>query len=131
MAFTMLIVDTVAIDDISTIVSIWYKAFCSPDMRRMFPDTPGVRKWWDETIRMDLLEKPQQMYLKVMAEDEIVGYAKWDLCTTVDRYLPWHPDMDQDACNSLTTFTKKERDRVVGNKRYYCRQPVAITRSCD
>lgn len=110
-------------EDIPAAVSLWYSAFDSEEMRRLFPDTPGVRKWWHDTIRNDLLQKQKQKYLKVIEEGKMIAFVKWDLASPEEsgnRFLPWHPDMNSEACNNLTTQNLRERERVMGSRKYYC-----------
>lgn len=74
------------------------------DMRTLWPGTPGVRKWWADSIRDDLLNKPFHSYIKIVdtesadahGKPRLVAYAKWDMSTIEERgarYHLWHPDM--------------------------------------
>ncbi|KAL4739360.1 acyl-CoA N-acyltransferase [Aspergillus similis] len=108
--------------DISAVVSLWYAAFHTPEMRKLFPDTPGVRQWWQENIRNDLRRKRAQQYLKVVERGQIIAYAKWDLASPEengDRFLPWHPEMDSEACNQLAMQTASARKIVTGSRKHY------------
>ncbi|EAW15421.1 uncharacterized protein NFIA_047560 [Aspergillus fischeri NRRL 181] len=46
--------------DISAITELWYNAFNIPQNLKMFPDTPGVRQWWNEAHRKDILHNPHR-----------------------------------------------------------------------
>ncbi|KAL2110471.1 hypothetical protein VUR80DRAFT_1147 [Thermomyces stellatus] len=81
-------------------------------MRTLWPGTPGVRKWWADSIRDDLLNKPFHSYIKIVdtesadahGKPRLVAYAKWDMSTIEERGA---------RLNS-------ERWRVMGDrKRYY------------
>lgn len=109
--------------DTSAVVSLWYAAFDTTEMRRLFPDTPGVRQWWQENIRNDLRRKRAQQYLKVVEGGQIIAYAKWDLASpeeNSDRFLPWHPEMDSESCDQLAMQTTWARKSVTGSRRHYC-----------
>ncbi|KAL4932398.1 GNAT family N-acetyltransferase [Aspergillus undulatus] len=83
---------------LAPLTAIWFIAFTDPAPRRLWPDTPGVRGWWDEANSNDLRENPFQKYVKVVGTEmgRIAAYAKWDLSTPEERgrrYPPWHADM--------------------------------------
>lgn len=93
----------------------------------MFPDTPGVRKWWEDGIREDILRKPQQTYLKVIdtnAHGRMVAYAKWDLGSMEERgprALPFdREEMDREACGEFYAHMDRERKRLMGDRKHYC-----------
>lgn len=116
--------------DIPDMISVWYAAFTSPSLRRMFPDTPSVRKWWEDGIREDLLRKPQQTYLKVIdtnAHGRMVAYAKWDLGSMEargPRALPFdREEMDREACGEFYARMDRERKRLMGDRKHYCMSP--------
>jgi hypothetical protein len=117
--------------DVPELVSLWYRVFESPDIRAIWPDTPGVRQWWDATIRHDMLGRPQEKYLKVVDTEQrgggsIVAWMKWFLQTAEargPRYIPWHQDMDIGRNTAYFKELEKSRDRLVGGGRYnFCRQ---------
>ncbi|ETS75938.1 hypothetical protein PFICI_12882 [Pestalotiopsis fici W106-1] len=112
--------------DVPELVSLWYRVFESPDIRALWPDTPGVRQWWDATIRHDMLGRPQEKYLKVVDTAQrgggsIVAWMKWSLQTAEERgprYIPWHQDMDVRRNAAFFEEIEKSRDRLVGGGRY-------------
>lgn len=118
--------------DIPTMINIWYKAFDTPSIRSMFPDTPGVRKWWEDDTHYNLQHHPQQKYLKVVdttsnananANGRIVAYAKWDLGSMEERgprTLPFTDEMDQVACNRFFGNMDHERRRLMSGRKHYC-----------
>jgi hypothetical protein len=113
-------------EDIPTITELWYNAFSIPQNLKMFPDTPGVRQWWDEAHRQDILHSPQRRYLKVVditLPGFIVAYAKWDVNPqqSGQRFPPWHEESDRKACNELFGTLVKERNKLFGDKQFYCR----------
>ncbi|KAF9880842.1 hypothetical protein CkaCkLH20_01884 [Colletotrichum karsti] len=123
--------EMVTMEDIPTLTEVWFAAFTDPELRRLWPDTPGVRKWWDDANRHDLLDKPFQRYIKVVDPDtldtngrsRIAAYAKWDLSMPEDRgrrYPPWHEDMPGEVCDVFFAREENERRRVMGNEKHYC-----------
>lgn len=124
--------EVATLDDIPAITELWFAAFTDPEFRRMWPDTSGVRTWWDDTNRHDMVNKPFQRYLKVVdpsstdasGRARIIAYAKWDLAMIEDRgrrYLPWHEDMAAEECDAFFEREDKERQRLMGEQKHYCR----------
>lgn len=116
--------EPVTLDDIPQITQLWYNVFSMPEMRALFPDTPGLRQWWDDTNRHDLLHKPGQKYLKVVDENgQMAAYAKWDLAPEERgrRFPPWHADSDRKSCDAFFGGMEKERLRLLGGRKHYCR----------
>ncbi|GKZ29890.1 hypothetical protein AbraIFM66950_006851 [Aspergillus brasiliensis] len=113
------------LDDVPELVQLWYNAFSIPSMLAIWPDTPGVRQWWESAIRDDMLNKPREKYLKVMDSQtgRIAAYAKWSLETSQERgprFPPWHPDMDARGNEEFFQQLEDARDRlVVGRKNFY------------
>lgn len=51
------------------LMDLWFAAFSDPHSRRLFPNTPGVRKWLEDAIRRDLLRRPFQRYVQMVDPD--------------------------------------------------------------
>ncbi|SPO04577.1 uncharacterized protein DNG_07262 [Cephalotrichum gorgonifer] len=122
--------EAVTLDDVPALTELWFAAFTDPGIRRLWPDTPGVRKWWDDANRGDLLNKPFQRYVKVVDPESvdargrarIAAYAKWDLAMPEERgarYPPWHGDMPGEVCDAFFVREEAERRRVMGDRRHY------------
>ncbi|OOQ83688.1 hypothetical protein PEBR_36034 [Penicillium brasilianum] len=118
------------LEDAPAIAELWFAAFTDPDMRHLFPDTPGFRQWWIKANHDDMINKPFQKYLKVVdteATDEqgrprMVAYAKWDLSTLSDRgrrYPPWHEDQPADECEAFFSGIDQNRIRIMGDLKHY------------
>lgn len=120
-------------DDTPAMADLWFAAFShNPDIRRMWPDTPGMRKWWADANRGDMLNKPFQRYVKVVdpgsmdaeGRPRVAAYAKWDLSMLEDRgdrYPPWHEDMPVEENDEFFAKEDAERKRVMGILKHYCR----------
>ncbi|KPM38034.1 hypothetical protein AK830_g8534 [Neonectria ditissima] len=117
-------------EDVPTLTEIWFEAFTKPYIRRLWPDTPGVRKWWEDAHRHDMLNKPLVRYVKVVDSEStddqgrprIVAWAKWDLAMPEDRgrrYPPWHEDTPGQECDALFEKVEAERRRVMGDQKHY------------
>lgn len=124
---TTLKLEPVTPDDISDITNLWYAAFGTPEMLRIFPDTPGVRRWWDEANRNDLLHKPAtRRYLKVVdtaADNRLVAYGKWVLAGVDEdgsRFPPWPADCDARLCDDFFGAMARERKRLLGERKNWC-----------
>ncbi|OOF91859.1 hypothetical protein ASPCADRAFT_9269 [Aspergillus carbonarius ITEM 5010] len=110
------------VDDVPELTQLWYNAF-SPSMLKAWPDTPGVRQWWESANRHDMLNKPHEKYLKVVDpnnQGRIAAYAKWSLETAEERgprYPPWHPDMDVRHNDVFFQALENSRARLVGGGR--------------
>lgn len=117
-------IEPVTLADIPHITELWYTVFSTPEMLRLFPDTPGLRQWWGDANRHDLLHKPGQKYLKAVDDESgvMVAYAKWDLALDQrgDRFPPWHAESDRPACQAFFGGLDEERVKLVGGRRHYC-----------
>jgi NAD-dependent oxidoreductase involved in siderophore biosynthesis len=125
-AFSTLRLEPVTEDDIQALSSLWYAAFTDPGFRKLFPDTPAVRQWWDDANRADLRKKPFQKYLKVVdtaSKNKIIAYAKWDLSTAEqrgERFPPFPAEGDQELLEKFFGTMENERKRVLGDRLNYC-----------
>lgn len=119
-------VEPATVSDIEDITDIWYAAFGS-GLGDIFPDTPGVRQWWNDTNRHDLLRKPFQQYLKVVdtaAGGKLIAYAKWDFSTATERgsrFPPWHEEINGEQASRFFDALEDERKRLLGDNRNYCK----------
>jgi hypothetical protein len=50
-----LILEPATPDDIPTMIDIWFAAFTDPTMQRLWPDTSGVREWWEDANRREIV----------------------------------------------------------------------------
>lgn len=120
---TALHIEPIILDDIPQITELWYTVFGTPEMLHLFPDTPGLRQWWDGANRHDLQHKPAQKYLKAVDESgKMVAYAKWDLAVQErgERFPPWHAESDQEACERFFGGLDEGRERLVVGRKCYC-----------
>ncbi|KAK3363176.1 acetyltransferase [Lasiosphaeria hispida] len=119
-------------DDIPALVEIWFAAFhTDPTLARLWPDTRGVRKWWEDANRDDMLNKPVfHRYIKIVdtesadlqCEPRIAAWAKWDLSMPEERgrrYPPWHEDMPAGECDVFFGREETERRRVMGGLKHF------------
>ncbi|KAJ5620606.1 acetyltransferase [Penicillium lagena] len=131
-----LILQPMTLEDNAALTELWFAAFSDPEMRQVFPDTPGVRKWLEDANGHDMLNKPFQRYVKVVdttATDDqgrlrIAAYAKWDLAMPHERgrrYPPWHEDMPADVCDRFFLKEEKNRMRVMGDQKHFYLDTVA------
>ncbi|KAI2787291.1 hypothetical protein POX_f07654 [Penicillium oxalicum] len=120
---TSLEIQPVTADDVPAITQLWYTAFGIPLNLRMFPDTPGVRGWWNEANRQDVLSNPRRTLLKVVdpATDQIVAYAKWDLDPSDSgaRFPPWHAESDRETCERLFAGMEQQRKAFFGDRKHF------------
>lgn len=138
---TALRLEMATLDDVLALTELWFAAFKDDaGIRRLWPDTPGVRKWWDDANRSDILNKPFQRYVKVIdpgsadagGRARIAAYAKWDLSMPEGRgrrYPPWHGDMPGQLCDVFMQREEDERRRVMGDQKHYCEssEPSALS----
>ncbi|CAL5871089.1 uncharacterized protein PFLUO_LOCUS5335 [Penicillium psychrofluorescens] len=126
-----LVLQPVALEDNAALTELWFAAFNGPEIRKVIPDTPGVRKWLENAIRDDMLHKPFQRYVKVVdttsTDDQgrlrIVAYAKWDLAMPDERgrrFPPWHEEMPAAMCEEFFMKEEKNRLRVMGDTKHFC-----------
>lgn len=119
------------LDDATALTELWYQAFTEPAVRHIWPDTPGVRKWWDEATRSDMLNRPYQRYMKIVDPDcrdahgrpRIAAFAKWDLAMPDERgrrWPAWHEDQPRQDCEEFLATLERNRKRVMGEGKHYC-----------
>lgn len=117
--------DLVTVDDSPSLMDLWFAAFSDPGSRRLFPNTPGVRKWFEDAIYQDLLQRPFQIYLKVVdsgskdadGRPPIAAYAKWDFSTPEERgprSPPWHDDIPKELCQAFVGRGESNRKACYG-----------------
>ncbi|KAF7717713.1 GNAT domain-containing protein [Penicillium ucsense] len=119
-----LMIQPVTVDEIPAITQLWYTAFNIPINLRMFPDTPGVRAWWNEANRHDVLDNPLRKLFKVVdpfTPDQIIAYAKWDLDPSESgaRFPPWHEESDRETCERLFTGLGEKRRAFLGPRKHF------------
>lgn len=123
--------ETATIEDIPELTKVWYAGFTDPGLLRFWPDTPGIRKWWDDATRHDMLNRPYQRYVKIVDPNttdaegraRIAAFAKWDLSMPSERgarYPAWHPEMPGDEIAAFIQREDDERNRVMGDEKHYC-----------
>lgn len=128
---TTLHLEPLTIEDNAALTDLWFAAFTDPALRRVFPDTPIVRRWLEDANRHDLLHKPFQRYLKVVdtrsrdanGRPRIAAYAKWDLSMPDERgrrYPPWHEEMPAELCEEFFRKEEENRRRVMGDRKHFC-----------
>ncbi|KAJ6108243.1 acetyltransferase [Penicillium sp. IBT 18751x] len=128
--------EPLTIEDNSALTDLWFAAFSDPILRRVFPNTPGVRKWLENANAHDLLNKPYQRYIKVVdtaskdaeGRPRIAAYAKWDLSMPDERgrrYPPWHEEMPAELCEAFFMKEEANRKRVMGDTRHFYLDTVA------
>ncbi|KAI3558266.1 acetyltransferase [Colletotrichum abscissum] len=55
------------LDDVPALTETWFAAFAGDEViSRLWPDTPGVRAWWDEANGGDMAAKTFQRFVKVV-----------------------------------------------------------------
>lgn len=123
--------EAVPLEDVPALTEVWFAAFTGPYIRELWPDTPGVRKWWNDANRHDMTNRPYQRYIKVVdpettddqGKPRIVAWAKWDLTMPEERgprYPAWHDDMSAEKVGAFIDTLEGCRRRVMGQKKHYC-----------
>jgi hypothetical protein len=126
-----LILEPATPDDIPTMIDIWFAAFTDPTMQRLWPDTSGVREWWEDANRREMLDRSSCRYIKVVdpgstdgpGKRRVAAWAKWDLAMPEERkrrYPPWHEDMPGEECDVFFGREERERERVMGGLTHFC-----------
>ncbi len=119
-------------EDIEEIRNIWYACFPEPFVRKMFPEVPSVRRWWDDHNLDDMLNKPGTRYLIVKDVSKEggsrgVGYSKWSvpvgdaILKPENRFPPWCVDGDVKLADLFFGTIAKARKELMGDNQYYCK----------
>ncbi|KAE8154090.1 acyl-CoA N-acyltransferase [Aspergillus avenaceus] len=118
-------------DDVPKLSQVWYRAFGTPPNLVLFPDTPCVRTWWNETNLNDLCHRPYQRFLKVVSSTDpssVLGYAKWDLepdrCG--ERFPPWHAESDGEHCSEFFDGIEQQRKNIMAGRKHYYLDMLAV-----
>jgi hypothetical protein len=118
--------------DLREITEVWYECFPEPFVRQMFPYTPTVIQWWDDSNGYDMANKPYVKFVVVRdvsqeGSGRIVGYAKWwvpkedEMFTVEERFSKWSEGSDTILCDIFFGQLAKERKDLMGYKQYYCK----------
>lgn len=130
-----LVLELATAEDVPAIIDVWFAAFTQPTIRKLLPDTPGMREWHRDWHLGNFQNRPDTKYLRIVdpeSKDEqgrprIVAFGVWDLAMPEERgrrFPPWHPDCPQDACEEFITTLESERKRVMGDEKNYCMESV-------
>ncbi|KAL2005066.1 hypothetical protein VTN00DRAFT_2916 [Thermoascus crustaceus] len=120
------------VEDIPDITNVWYAAFSTPAMLALFPDTPAVRRWWEDANENDLLNNPFRVYLKVVdtaADNRLVAYGKWVLSMPDEdgsRFPAWPADCDAKKNDDFFGALARERERLLGGTKNYYLDMLAV-----
>jgi hypothetical protein len=133
-----LVLEEATIEDFPAIRDIWFAAFTQPVIGELFPDSPGMRQWvLNDWHLNDFKTRPFQKYLRVVdtaSRDEqgrprVVAFGKWDLSMPQERgrrFPQWHPSSPYERCEELINSLDKERMRVMGDEKHYCKDGPVI-----
>ena len=118
--------------DVPTFTSIYLSAFRDVIARDCFPRTsPYIKEWWTSSNIDDMNNQPSARYLKVVDDDEIIAYAKWNIpvkCGTEtvlggdnpDDMPVWPQDANVELCDKFFGHLARERKRIMGSRPHYC-----------
>ena len=132
MAASTLVLEPATLDDAPAITELWFAVFTDKGMQHLFPDTPNMRKWWDEANRHDMIHKPFQKYIKIVdpntldktGRPRLAAYAKWDTAMVDERgrrFPPWDAETPAPDADAFFDGLESERKRVMGDEKHYCR----------
>ncbi|KFY74621.1 hypothetical protein V499_05368 [Pseudogymnoascus sp. VKM F-103] len=125
-----LVLELATAEDVPAIIDVWFAAFTQPTMRKLLPDTPGMREWHRDWHLGNFQTRPDTKYLRIVdpeSKDEqgrprIVAFGIWDLAMPEERgrrFPPWHPDCPQEECEAFVSGLESERKRVMGDEKNY------------
>ncbi|KFY15947.1 hypothetical protein V492_01664 [Pseudogymnoascus sp. VKM F-4246] len=131
-----LVLEPATAEDIPALIEVWFAAFTQPTIKKLLPDTPGMREWHRDWHVGNFQTKPNVKYLKVVdteSKDEqgrprIAAFATWDTAMAEERghrFPPWHPDCPQQECEDFINGLEAERKRVMGDLKNYYLDTVA------
>lgn len=126
-----LVLEPATAEDVPAIIDVWFAAFTWPSIRKLLPDTPGMREWHRDWHLGNFQNRPSTKYLRIVdtkSKDEqgrprIVAFGVWDLAMPEERgrrFPPWHVDCPQQACEDFITTLESERKRIMGDVKNYC-----------
>ncbi|KAJ5708708.1 acetyltransferase [Penicillium malachiteum] len=138
MTSSTLKLEPLTLEDTHALSVLWFAAFTDRSMTDVFPNTPGVQQWLENSSREDLTNKPFQKYVKIVDTEAIdsqgrprlVAFAKWDLAMPEDRgrrWPPWHEDMNGDMAEKFFQILEGNRKRVMGDQKHFCMACISFT----
>lgn len=125
-------------DDIPALARIFLASFSSEFDRRIFPNTPSVKAWWDTTNLDAFLHDPTVHFMKAVDpsakrnEGQIVAYAKWvipeltpgdnNLKNKIEHPGPqWPADSDGALCDIFFAHMAQSRESLMRDRPHYCK----------
>jgi hypothetical protein len=124
-------------EDIPALSQIFLASFTSDFDRRIFPNTPSVKAWWDATNLEAFLHDPTVRFIKAVdpsgkGNGRIVAYAKWVVPAlkikdidakdeTDDRWPQWPADSDGALCDVFFAHMARSRESLMGDRPHYCK----------
>jgi hypothetical protein len=128
--------------DGAELTEVFFATFVGDFNRTMFPHTPDVAAWWEQTfhdsIKRSIAGETNEVFLKVVDSDldAIVAFAKWKVPTSADRdrdereeSAVWAPSCDGELCDRFFSGMEKLHEKWMGNRPHYCMFPFAFLSS--
>ncbi|KAH6685432.1 acetyltransferase [Plectosphaerella plurivora] len=123
-------VEPALLEDVPTLVELWYASFADSSLLKFWPDTPGLRAWWEGAHSHDIANKPFQRYVKMVdpatldaqGRPRIAAWVKWDLSMPEERgarYPPWHEETPAELIDKHMETLENGRVRVMGTQKHY------------
>lgn len=122
-------------EDIPAIVDLLYDTFNSPNILKIFPNLPAVRKWWADCLYRCLEEEDQHVAMMVMVEEtsdgkrKIGAFAKWSVeqgrreCTHwSERWRVELPEeMSKEFVDAYYKVVEEQQAADMGQRRHWCK----------
>lgn len=117
--------------DIPALSPTFVRAFHdTPFFVTMFPDSPAIDKWWQESHKTAILD-PHTHCVKVVDQEngEIVACARWVLpgdgdgphpASAADRWPEFTDDTDRTLTDALFDAMDHGRETYMGKRKHYC-----------
>lgn len=127
-----LVLEMATREDVPAMTEVWFAAFSQPIIKELFPDTPGMHEW-NRQWHIGNIQRSNFKYVRILdleskdgqGRHRLVAFAAWDVAMPEERgrrFPPWHADSPRERCDALIDQLEKERWRVMGNEKHYCKK---------
>jgi hypothetical protein len=124
-------------EDIPGIVDVWFKAFNTPEMLQVFPDSPTGREWATNSVSQMMNDEDKNTVFMIITEDidqneakgRVLAYSQWIVHPGGGPIPPWNErwsaDLAQDMKEEVVDgifFQPMARQHaaVTGQRPHYC-----------
>ena|ERR1700753_2302054 len=126
-------------EDIPQLVDVYFTTFKSPFVRKLKPDIPPIREWYQKSLDNDMEEPHNRIYKivddqeeLVQGSDKIIAFAKWSSPRTEseqEKSFDWPSDGDVELFKEVIAIIKEKQQKIMGDKKFWRKLLATIPRT--